>query len=80
MKALKNREYCAKGLPMIFSENDLDFENANFVYKAPADESLIDINDVINWYGNLKVSSHEIREFSKKFSWDIQMKKVIDNI
>ena len=80
MKALKNREYCAKGLPMIFSENDLDFENVNFLYKVPADESLIDIDDVINWYRNLKVSSSEIREFSKKFSWDIQMKKVIDNI
>lgn len=80
MKSLKNREYCAKGLPMIYSETDLDFEGKNFVYKVSHDESLIDIEKIIKWYKNLKVSSNEIREYSKKFSWDIQMKKVLDEI
>ncbi|MSS61185.1 glycosyltransferase [Fusobacterium sp. FSA-380-WT-2B] len=80
MKSLKNREYCAKGLPMIYSEIDLDFEGKKFVYKVSHDESLIDIAKVIRWYKNLKVSSKEIREYSKRFSWDIQMKKVLDEI
>lgn len=80
MKALKNREYAAKGLPMIFSENDLDFTNVDFVYKVKSDESLIDIKDIIRWYENLKISSEEIRKFSEKFSWDIQMKKITEEI
>lgn len=80
MKALKNREYSAKGLPMIYSEIDLDFEGQEFVHKVPHDESLIDIEKIIKWYKNLKVTSEEIRDFSKQFSWDIQMKKVVDEI
>lgn len=80
MKALKNREYCAKGLPMIYSESDLDFEGQNFIYKVSHDESLIDIEKVIRWYKNLKILPNEIREYSKQFSWDIQMKKVLDEI
>lgn len=80
MKALKNREYASKGLPMIFSENDLDFEKVNFVYKVIPDDSLINIEDILKWYKNLKISHKEIRKFSEKFSWNIQMKKVIDEI
>ena len=80
MKALKNREYSAKGLPMIYSEIDLDFEGQEFVHKVSHDESLIDIEKIIKWYKNLKVTSEEIRDFSKQFSWDIQMKKVVDEI
>lgn len=80
MKPLKNREYCAKGLPMIYSETDLDFEGQDFVYKVSHDESLINIGEIIEWYKNLKMSSNEIREYSKLFSWSIQMKKVLDGI
>lgn len=80
MKALKNREYAAKGLPMIYSEVDLGFEDKKFVYKISHDESLIEIEKIIDWYKNLKVTSKEIRDFSKKFSWDIQMRKVIEEI
>lgn len=80
IQALKNREYCAKGLPMIFSENDPCFIGKEFVYKATEDEKLLDINKTIEWYKNLKLSSEEIREYSKEFTWDKQMKKVISEI
>lgn len=80
MRALKNREYCAKGLPMIFSEDDPDLRNVPFVYHVSADEKLIDIELIIKWYENMNLKPEEIREYSKQFSWDIQMKKVIDEI
>lgn len=80
IKTLKNREYAAKGLPMIFSEIDLDFENVNFVYKISANEDLIDIKKIIEWYNNLEVTSEEIRKYSEKFSWKIQMGIVIKKI
>ncbi|MCQ9628387.1 glycosyltransferase [Cetobacterium somerae] len=80
MKALKNREYCAKGIPMIFSEDDVDFRKVPFVYHVSSDEEKIKIEDIIEWYKNLKFSSDEIKEYSKSFSWDIQMGKIIDFI
>lgn len=80
MKALKNREYCAKGLPMLFSEDDPDFRNVPFVYHISNDEKLIDISEVIEWYKKMKITSEEIRNYSKKFTWDIQMKKVMNEI
>lgn len=78
VQPLKNREYCAKGLPFILSFNDPDFINKEFVYKIGNNEKLFDIEKIIEWYKNLKITSKEIREYSKNFSWDIQMKKVVN--
>lgn len=78
VQPLKNREYCAKGLPFIISFNDPDFINKEFIYKVSNDEKLFDIEKIIEWYKNLKITSEEIKEYSKNFSWDIQMKKVVD--
>lgn len=78
VQPLKNREYCAKGLPFIISFNDPDFINKEFVYKVSNDERLFDIEKIIEWYKSLKITSEETKEYSKNFSWDIQMKKVID--
>ncbi|RHG36104.1 glycosyltransferase family 1 protein [Fusobacterium varium] len=78
VQPLKNREYCAKGLPFIISFNDPYFKDKEFVYKVSNNEKLLDIEKIIEWYKNLKITSKEIREYSKNFSWDIQMKKVVD--
>lgn len=80
LKTLKNREYCAKGLPMLFSEEDSDFRDKPFVYKISPTEEIFDLNEMIKWWKNLKVSPLEIREYSNNFSWKIQMKKVIEKI
>lgn len=78
VQPLKNREYCAKGLPFIISFNDPDFINKEFVYKVNNDEGVFDIEKIIEWYKTLKINPEEIREYSEIFSWDIQMKKVVD--
>jgi glycosyltransferase involved in cell wall biosynthesis len=80
LRTLKNREYAAKGLPMIFSEDDPDFRDVNFVYRVKADESLINLEDVVAWHQTVKGCSEQIRTFSQQFSWDIQMKKVLNAI
>lgn len=80
IQTLKNREYCAKGLPFIIGSDDPDFRDKEYVYEVSSNENLIDMEKIIKWYINLKVSSNEIREYSKQFSWDIQMKKVLDEI
>lgn len=80
LKSLKNREYCAKGIPMIYSENDLDLDAKKFVFKVENSEKMFNIEDILEWYKSLKLSSEDIRREAKFFSWKFQMKKVIDNI
>lgn len=35
IKTLKNREYAARGIPFVYSENDSDFDGMPYVMKAP---------------------------------------------
>jgi len=78
IKTLKNREYAVRGIPFIYSETDEDFEDAPYIIKAPADETPIDIEKVIQFSENLKMSAEEIRNSVTHLSWKNQMKKVMD--
>lgn len=80
IKTLKNREYAARGISFIYSETDDDFDNQPYIIKAPADESSINIQRIIDFYDKLKISPKEIRKTIINLSWKEQMKKVIDNI
>ena len=78
---LKVREYCAKGLPFIMGEEDLYIKEKPFIYKVENDESIFDIEKIIEWYDNLKISPEEIREYAKNnLTWDNQMRKIINYI
>lgn len=78
IKTLKNREYAARGIPFIYSETDTDFDNKPYVLKIPADESVININAIINFYKNLSITPTEIRNSIKDLSWKVQMKRITD--
>ena len=76
------REYCAKGLPLVVGYDDTSFSrDLSFYYQVSNDESLLDMEKIIEWYRNLKVIPEEIRKYAAdNLTWDKQMKKVIDNI
>lgn len=78
IKTLKNREYAARGFSFIYSEMDEDFDAKPYVLKAPADESPIDINRIIDFYRSLKTTPKDIRASIKHLSWSVQMQKVLD--
>ena len=80
IKTLKNREYAARGIPFIYSETDSDFDTKPYVLKAPADETAIDINKIIEFYNNISMSPQEIRDSIMDLSWENQMKTVLNNI
>ena len=80
IKTLKNREYAARGIPFIYSETDSDFDNKPYVMKAPADESPIDIQKVVEFYRNFNLSAIEIRNSIQDLSWTNQMKHVIEEV
>ena len=76
----KNREYAARGIPFIYSEIDDDFENMPYIMKIAADETPVDIPQIIQFYQSIDRSPEKIRNSIKHLSWKEQMKKVIESI
>ena len=69
---LKTREYVLNGLPIV-SECEVDLfpsDSTEFVYKVPEDETPVDINEIINWYLNLR----------RRYPSKLQMAQEIHNI
>lgn len=77
IKTLKNREYAARGLCFIYSETDDDFDSKPYIVKAPADESPVDINKVIDFIGQTTITPKEIRDSIDNLTWKKQMETVI---
>lgn len=80
IKTLKNREYATRGIPFIYSEKDTDFDNQPYVLKASADESPINIQQVIDFMDCFQMKPEEIRKTVKHLTWKIQMQRVIDAV
>ena len=77
IKTLKNREYAARGIPFIYSEVDEDFETQPYIMKIPANESPVNIPEVIEFYHKINLTPNKIRESVNHLSWKEQMDKVI---
>lgn len=77
IKTLKNREYATRGIPFIYSEQDSDFDSQPYVLKAPADETPIDIQRIIDFMEHFTMKPAEIRKTVEHLSWKIQMAEVI---
>lgn len=79
--SLKNSEYCARGIPFIYSEIDNSFEGKPFIYKIKPDESNVDINELVNFISSNKFNPSEIRKFAaENLTWEIQMAKILNEI
>jgi glycosyltransferase involved in cell wall biosynthesis len=81
IKTLKNREYAARGIPFVYSEIDEDFEKMPYIFKAPADDTPLDIQALIDFYRSIDVSPANIRaSIEKTLSWKVQMQRVLNEI
>ena len=80
IKTLKNREYAARGLGFIYSEIDEDFEDKPYIIKAPADDTPINIEQVIDFIDNMDITPDEIRKSIYDLTWEKQMEKVINEV
>ena len=80
IKTLKNREYAARGIPFVYSETDSDFDEKPYVLKAPADETPVDINSILAFYRQLKMTPQTIRDSIRNLSWKHQMATVVNSI
>jgi len=80
IKTLKNREYATRGIPFIYSETDSDFDHQPYVMKAPADESPVDIQQIIDFMDRFTMQPTDIRHTVGHLTWKIQMQRVVDAI
>ncbi|MBR1485380.1 MAG: glycosyltransferase family 4 protein [Prevotella sp.] len=80
IKTLKNREYATRGIPFVYSEQDSDFDLQPYVLHAPADESPIDMVQVVRFIEGNRWRAEEIRATVKDLAWNVQMERVIDQL
>ncbi|NEZ58816.1 glycosyltransferase family 4 protein [Adonisia turfae] len=83
MSPLKNREYCARGIPFIFSHVDPDFpENFQYCLQLEADESPLDIKQIVSFILDLSNENNVafyMRNYAcKYFNWPIKLTPVYD--
>lgn len=80
-KSLKNREYCARGIPFFYSETDQDFEGKDFIFKVAPNDDPIDINKIIKFVENNKFDAVKIRNYAvENLTWDMQFKKIVGEV
>ncbi|EOU2068614.1 glycosyltransferase, partial [Clostridium perfringens] len=78
---LKTKEYCGYGIPFIMAYKEKEI-NDNFKYclNIDADESPVDIKDVVRFYNSLKKYNNiakELNNFARdKYDWKKQMEKI----
>lgn len=77
LNSLKNREYIAKGLPIVYSEIDEDLERLLCVYKVSANEGDICVSSILRWFRSNDFNRNQIVRYSDNFLWVVQIKKII---
>ena len=80
IKTLKNREYAARGIPFLYSETDSDFDEKPYVLKMPADETPVNIDQLVAFYRQLSLTPKDIRNSIGDLSWKNQMMTVLNNV
>lgn len=84
--ALKNREYCARGIPFILASPDPDFpEMFPYVFRVSSDEGAVNIKEIISWYERLIQEnpdySIEMRKYAEEhLSWEAKLMTVLERI
>jgi glycosyltransferase involved in cell wall biosynthesis len=81
MSPLKNREYCARGIPFVFSHVDPDFsESFNYGFQVTSGENPLDIEKLINFTNQLANESNvsvKMRNYAyEALDWSVKLKPV----
>ena len=82
ISSLKVREYCVRGIPFIDGYPDTDIDkNFPYMFKVPANDSKIDINEIINFFIDIRNKypdySIQMNLFAKEnLTWDVKLKEL----
>ncbi|MBU4495576.1 MAG: glycosyltransferase [Acidobacteria bacterium] len=80
---LKTREYMARGLPFIYSYEDMDLEkDLEFLLKIPANDGAVQIDDLfkfVSTLSHLNDPAQKLRQYAEiKMDWSVKMEKMYD--
>lgn len=83
--ALKNREYCAIGLPFIFAGYDPDFDQFKYSYKIEDDETPVNIMKVLEFLKKIKNEKEQyifnMRKYAEdNLEWSKKIKEIINKL
>ena len=81
--SLKHREYCARGIPFVYSGSDPDFDTCNFIKKYEEDESVIHLEELKTFYNKIETIKDPtiIRDHAKNhLSWSHKIRPVIERV
>lgn len=73
VRSLKNVEYAMRGIPFIYSEQNSDFDDMQYIIKVPSDESNIKIDDLVSFTQRITFTPDEIRKTVSHLTWDNQI-------
>lgn len=81
--SLKAREYCAKGLPFLYTyEDSIENEQVDFALQVPNNDTPINMDEVVRFVRRCRVNrelSEREREFARShFDWESILKRVLD--
>lgn len=81
---LKIKEYFARGIPFVYACEEIDMgKNLPYAYKVENDESVIEIEKIIEFYDNIKDKDFrkEMRKFvEEEYSWRGILGKHLDEV
>jgi hypothetical protein len=81
IKSLKNREYCARGIPFFYSETDEDFEDKTFTFKVPPTNDPVEIERIINFIKAGIFDATAIRQYAiENLTWEKHFGELLQHI
>ena len=82
--SIKNKEYCAMGLPFVTSSIDLSFpKDFKYLYKVESNDNAFEIEKIIDWYQSISKENYkkEMKKYAKKhLEYEFIYKKVFDKL
>lgn len=81
LTSLKNREYCARGIPFIDVAEDQDFNGFKYRLKIESNDSPIDIKQIIDFYSTIytEYMGEEMNKYAQdNLSWKKKLQCVKD--
>ncbi len=83
LKSLKTREYCAKGIPFVVVKGDLLFDDCEFSYVVPNDDTVISIEDLCDFVSTIDYStvSEKMRKYAEEhLDWKKFVKDIVSTV
>lgn len=82
-RSLKNREYCARGIPFIKAGGDAVFDNYEYCLSFENNDTPIDIAKIVGWSNKLDFNNaaHSMRDYAiHNFDWGRYIQDILKKI